>query len=263
MMVRTLLAAIALIALLAGCGGKSDTSAQQQASANTPAQGQQAAPPSATPASISGEVTETMDSGGYTYVHVKTADGDVWAAGPTTEVAVGDEVTMPAGMVMKDFASKTLDRTFPEIYFVNAIQKGGASNMPASMGGGAMSGGSNPHSGLNQADVTVAAGSVAKAAGGVTVAEIHADAAKLAGKQVLVRGQVVKRTGNVMGKNWLHIQDGSSNGADGDLTVTTDGDAKVGDVVLIKGTVATNKDFGAGYAYDVIVENATVTRDAL
>lgn len=263
MMVRTLLVAVSLVVLVAGCGGKSDKT--EQVSANPPAQDAQAQSASA-PGTTHGEVTETMDSGGYTYVHVKTAEGDVWAAGPVTAVAVGDEVTLPSGMVMKDFESKTLNRTFDEILFVSAIQKGNVqptASAPSSMPSMPGMGGGNPHTGLNQAAVTVAAGSIAKATGGMTIAQIYADKSKLAGHEVTVRGQVVKCTSNVMGKNWLHIQDGSSTGADGDLTVTTDANAKVGDVVLVKGILATGKDFGAGYAYDVIIENANVSHDAL
>ena len=79
-------------------------------------------------------------------------------------------------------------------------------------------------------------------------------------KPVVVRGQIVKYTPNVMGKNWIHLQDGSGNPADrsNDLAVTTSGQAKIGDVLTLKGVVRTDKDFGAGYVYKVLIEDATL-----
>jgi hypothetical protein len=214
-----------------------------------------------------GPVLETMDAGTYTYVKVRTAQGEVWAAAPTTVVAVGDEVTLPQGMLMKNFASPSLDRTFPEIYFVNSIDKAGASTPAPGHGTqpGNLSGaetGAEPgveHAGAVMGGKAVAAGTVARAEGGRTVAEVHAERAQLAGQRVKVRGQVVKSTSGVMGRNWLHIQDGSAEDAHGDLTITTDsGGVKVGDVVLVEGTAAVDRDFGAGYRYEVLLEEATV-----
>ena len=91
-----------------------------------------------------------------------------------------------------------------------------------------------------------------------TVAELWAQRASLKGKEIAVKAKVVKVTNSVMGKNWLHVRDGSGSKAakDNDLTVTTDVVAKVGDVVTVTGTVSVDKDFGAGYAYPVIIENA-------
>ena len=101
-------------------------------------------------------------------------------------------------------------------------------------------------------------GAIAKAEGGSTIAELYAGMSDLAGKPVIVRGRVVKYTANIMGHNWLHIQDGTGTSGTNDLTVTTDGTAKIGDLVLVRGTAATNKDFGAGYSYELIIEEATV-----
>lgn len=95
------------------------------------------------------------------------------------------------------------------------------------------------------------------------VAELYSLKDGLSGKVVTVRGQVVKVSLGIMGKNWLHIQDGSGDAAKGDydLTVTTATEAVVGDTVLVKGTFVTNKDFGHGYLYDIIIEDAEVQRE--
>ena len=93
---------------------------------------------------------------------------------------------------------------------------------------------------------------------GKTVGEINTHKAKLSGKRTTVRGKVVKYNASVMGKNWLHIRDGSGGADSNDLTITTATEAKVGDTVLVSGKVATNRDFGGGYKYSVIIEDATV-----
>ncbi len=101
---------------------------------------------------------------------------------------------------------------------------------------------------------------IAKAEGGKTVAEVFAEKDQLAGQPVVVRGKVVKRNPDIMGKNWLHVRDGSGAEGTNDLTITTSGAVPdVGDTVVVKGPVALNKDFGMGYVYDVIVEDAEVT----
>ena len=89
---------------------------------------------------------------------------------------------------------------------------------------------------------------------------MFAEKDQLAGQPVVFRGKVVKTNPNIMGKNWLHVRDGSGAEGTNDLTVTTAGTApNVGDTVVVKGTVALNKDFGMGYQYDIIVEDAEVT----
>ena len=100
---------------------------------------------------------------------------------------------------------------------------------------------------------------IAKADGGKTVAEVYAEKDALAGQSVAVRGKVVKANPMVMGKNWLHVRDGSGEEGSNDLTVTTaDELPEVGATVLVSGTLAVDKDFGMGYQYPVIVEDATV-----
>ena len=97
------------------------------------------------------------------------------------------------------------------------------------------------------------------AEGGYTVEAIYQKGKELAGKEVAVRGQVVKYSSGIMGKNWIHLQDATGTAPNNDLVVTTKGTAKVGEIVLVRGKLATDKDFGAGYKYAVIVEDATVT----
>jgi len=211
-----------------------------------------AARPTAAPAvegEVSGTVAETMDAPSYTYLRLTTGSGDVWAAIPTAKVAVGQQVTLQSPMRMENFESKTLGRTFEAIYFAGGITGGqGQAQAQALPPGHPSTAPADPQ------DVKVD-----RAPGGKTIAEIFAGKATLKDQQVSLRGKVVKYTGGVLGKNWLHLRDGTgAEGADNDITVTTTDVAAVGDVVTVSGVVHLDRDIGAGYAYPVLIEDAKV-----
>ena len=121
--------------------------------------------------------------------------------------------------------------------------------------------GENPHRPLVKVsyagDVRVAKASGANAR---TVAEIVTRSAELKDQIVLVRGKVVKYHPEIMGMNWVHLRDGTGSAVDNsnDLVVTTTHETKIGDIVTVKGIVRTDKDFGYGYAYKVLIEEATL-----
>lgn len=140
-----------------------------------------------------------------------------------------------------------------------AAPMGGGEAMPSQMG--ATQGMPHPQVGTGGTASSVEPGSIPVAEGGMTIEDLYAHRTELTGKTVKVRGKVVKATPGVMGANWYHIQDGTGAPGANDLAVTTDGTAKVGDVVVIAGTLATDKDFGMGYTYDAIVEKATLTNE--
>ena len=207
------------------------------------------------PGVCSGSVLETMSSGGYTYVNVDCGDRQLWAAGPEIQMAVGDHVSLPPGQQMQDFRSPTLDRTFETILFVPSIEaSGGASASqaesmaqahPQGLGGGEQ--------------VQLDFSDIERPAGAKSIAEIFASRTELDGQEILVFGKVVKYNAMIMGKNWIHLQDGTGEPGSNDLTVTTQGTASVGDTVLVRGNLGLNRDMGAGYRYDVLIEDATVT----
>ncbi len=199
-----------------------------------------------------------MNAVGYTYVLVDTGSEKVWAATNTFEVKVGDTVAVPPAVPMRDFHSTALNRTFPVIYFANAIAKGDGVNPPKPPAPDALM-----HDGAPKMRQEVTSNEPVKPApGGLTIAEIYARRKDLAGKEVVVRGRVVKANMGIMGTNWYHIQDGTGVEKDGthDLTVTSDGAAAVGDVITVKGTLAVEKDLGFGYHYTAIVEKAAIEK---
>ena len=250
-----------------------------------------AAPNTAAPGAggtLSGTVLETMDSGGYTYLQIDTGLSKPWVAIPQSQVKVGDKVDCQPGMVMKNFASKTLDKTFDTIVFSSGL----AGAATAAQGGGMMGGMGNPHKkgtgmggddsfanavqaegggAVAQQPTAGSAGSlgaiapfteikVEKASGenGYTVAEIFAQREALNGKTVAIQGKVVKFSPMIMGVNWIHLQDGTGDPMTNthDLVITTSEEVTNGDVITVEGVLAADKDFGAGYKYEAIVEKA-------
>ncbi len=224
---------------------------------------------------LSGKVLETMDSGGYTYVLLDTANGKKWVAAPKTVVTVGQTAAFAPGMVMHKFKSETLNRTFDEVVF-SPGKAGGHGGGPAAMGGACPSGGKKNGSGSSMGSMGGGMGAmqssgrvivppvdlaIEKAPGdnAFTVVEIYQQGPKLDKKKVVVRGKVVKVSPNIMGKNWIHMQDGSGDSKNGthDLVLTSQQQPKVGEILIAEGVLAADKDFGAGYRYKVIVEETT------
>jgi hypothetical protein len=122
---------------------------------------------------------------------------------------------------------------------------------------------SQPHPVPSEATASVDLSGIAKAEGGQSIAELFADRDQLDGETVVVRGKVVKVNANIMGKNWLHIRDGSGEEGSNDLTVTTTGALPtVGDTVVVTGSLGLNRDFGMGYKYPVMIEDAKVNVEA-
>lgn len=225
--------------------------AQSPAPAQAHAPGRSEAPGDAN-SLLRGTVLETMDSGGYTYIHLQLDGGaKKWAAIPGSKVAKGQHVTLLAGTEMGEFKSKTLNRTFDSIIFSPGLAAGSSPQAePAS-----------PTGAIPPPKEAVRIGK-APGAAAYTIAEIHQKGAALAGKTVFVRGRVVKAAMGIMGRNWLHLQDGSGQpkASDYDLVVTTDEKAKVGETVTARGVVVVNQDFGAGYRYAVLIEKAVISR---
>jgi hypothetical protein len=208
-------------------------------------------------ASLSGTVCETMNAAGYTYVQVDTGSEKIWAAAPEFPVKVGDQVVVPEGAPMHNYHSTSLNRDFSLVYFVSAVtnKTSGTPAAEAPLPTG------HPPAASSSTPPQIDLSGITKAKGGVTVGELYAGKAALSGKVVTLRGKVVKFLPQIMGKNWLHVRDGSgdANAHTNDLTVTSQATVKVGDTVLVNGKVLLNKDFGYGYKYDVIIEDAKVT----
>jgi hypothetical protein len=213
---------------------------------------------------VAGKVLERIDAGPYSYLRLDTLGGEQWAAVPQCTLKPGDDAVVSHAMAMDGFESKTLKRKFERIVFgiLDSAAPPAGGEKPASPHAGM----ENPHAkapATPPADLGPIKVSRATGPGAATVAELFAKKAELRDQPVRVHGKVVKVMPNILGKNWLHVRDGSGSEAkkDNDLTVTTDDVATVGSTVLVEGKLGTDKDLGAGYSFTVIVEGAKVTKD--
>jgi hypothetical protein len=194
-----------------------------------------------------GKVQEVIQANAYTYLNVKDEDGLFWVAITKREMAVGETVSFADALEMKNFTSKDLQRTFETVYFVSALSRGPLS-APRDM-----SGATSPHARAAMERLEI---SVERAEGGISIGELFSNRESYADKTVRIRGQVTKVNRAIMGKNWVHLQDGTGDSGNYDLTITTQDDAEPGDIVTFEGTIVLNKDFGSGYAYEVLMEEA-------
>ena len=199
-------------------------------------------------------VKESMDASRYVYLKVSENGGeDYWIAAVKQDVTIGDTYFYKGGLLKTNFESKEHNKVFDKIYLVTNLvhdhgdgsghdmTKANTENMS-----GANSGSSVLTNETENVDVE----------GSIKIAEIVNNPSKYEGKTVQVSGKVVKINPNIMKRNWIHLQDGSKN--DYDFVVTSDTFLPEGSVVTLSAVVALKKDFGAGYYYDIILEDGKV-----
>lgn len=262
-----LMVGMVVLALLTGCENKKSPEAAKpdghpdmQAAETTP--------------QLNGKVLQALEAGSFTYIEVQTDAGKVWVAAPQFQVQVDTAVIVPEGRLMADFYSKSLDRTFEKVYFVAKVLTEGdvsgaareiaAPEMPgvpktppmpnmSDMGGGmGMGSSAGP-----EAQAPIDCSGIEKIEGGQTISELYAGKQNFIGKPVKLRVKIVKFRPNIMGKNWLHVQDNS--GSEIDLTVTSQDSAEVGNTVVVSGTLVADKDFGHGRIYELAVEDGKIS----
>ncbi len=245
--------ALAALAAVTGCRSKAPHGAAPVEETKAAPMGMEASAPQTN--SITGKVLERVDAEPYTYLKLQTASGEKWAAVPTTDLKVGAEATIVSQIEMKNFESKSLKRTFAQVYFGNLATGAAAAGAPA---------GANPHAGALPAVADAGPVNVEKATGADarTIGEIFAQRKALKDKTVVVRGKVMKFLPEILKKNWVHLQDGTGDAKakTNDLTVTITDTVKAGDIITVRGTLRLDRDFGSGYTYDVIIEDAKVQK---
>lgn len=196
-------------------------------------------------------VSEVIHAGGYTYLKVTEKRKETWLAVPAMEAKKGDKLSYTGGLEMKDFTSKELKRTFPSILFLEGVNMGDAADQA-----GPMANLKSPGA-LKTEKINV---TIEPAEGCISVAKLFEARSEYSGKTVKVRGRVTKFNAQIMGKNWVHIQDGTDLKGDFDLTITTDKMMGVGDTATFEGKIALKKDFGYGYFYEVIMEDGKLIK---
>ncbi|MBE0649722.1 MAG: hypothetical protein IH595_02665 [Bacteroidales bacterium] len=198
-----------------------------------------------------GTVEKVLQTSGYTYALIKSGADTVWVAVNKMDLKDGETLYYNGGLEMNNFRSKELNRTFTKVFLVQDASTDSSSKVTASgtMGEQPM----KPKIEQEQINVKPMKGSI-------TIAELYNNKEKYSGKVVKVRGKVTKYNPDIMGKNWVHIQDGTKSGSNFDLTITTPDQVRMGDIVSFEGKITLNKDFGAGYFYPVIMEEGKVLK---
>lgn len=190
------------------------------------------------------EVVEVLNAEKYTYLHVKEDENIFWIAIPRKEIEVGGSYYYKGGLLKKHFHSREHNRVFETVYLVSDV-------LPINEDGSITN-----HASAQNREETREPIPMTPLEGSIKLAELITDPQKYQGKVVKITGKCVNVNPMIMQRNWVHIQDGS--GDNFELTVTTNENVLLGTVVSLEGTIALNKDFGAGYRYDIIMENAVL-----
>jgi len=173
---------------------------------------------------------------GYTYMLVKGKGPAYWVAAAAMEIEPGASITYQTGLIMEDFYSKELDRTFDKVMFLDAVM--GSSKTT-----------------ISKADVELET-----VEGTVSIADLYEHPGSFKGKRITVKGEVTKFNPEIMERNWIHIQDGTEYEGKFDLTVTSNEPFQVGQVVTFEGVLSVDLDFGYGYTYEILLEEATAVQ---
>ena len=202
-----------------------------------------------------GVVAETMTSGGYVYVRLE--EDNTWVASSPIAVSVGDKVTYSGGMTMKDFHSRTLNRSFDYILFAGKLEV--INQVNADMHATAET--NDPH--IVEKSIAAVApkpGEITPLNDGKTIVDVHTGLGQLKDQQISLRARVMKVSLEIAGKNWITLQDGTGKAPNNKLIATTSEVVAVGDLVTVTGVVHTDVDLGSGYNYSVLLEEAKFTQ---
>jgi len=197
--------------------------------------------------SVSGKIQETVSAGTYTYARLRDSTGEVWVAGPRTQLEEGAPLDIESATVIAGFNAPALNKTLDVILMTQSFGQGDSTFSPH---------GTTPS---DQGSVPANI-SVEKLEGGHTVAEIYSQKEELSGQEVEVRAMATKVLPNIMNKTWIHLRDGTS---EQDLVVTYTGNERIikGDVLVARGKLQTDVDIGAGYFYPVLIDNAEIKKE--
>ena len=194
-------------------------------------------------------VEEILPTEKYSYLRVTENGEEFWIAIPKSEVEKGGTYYYRGGLKKINFKSVEYDRVFETVYLVSGVSKDpGMSDVQ----------GGNPHQNMSNAETAATENNIGPITGGITLAELLQNKKKYEGQSVKVQGRVVKLNNMIMNRNWVHIQDASLKNENLDLTVTTTENVALGDVIAFEGKISLNKDFGAGYKYEIIMEEAHI-----
>lgn len=197
-------------------------------------------------------VEEVLQTSQYTYILTKQDNQDLWLAISKMNMEIGSIYYYQDGLLMSNFKSQELDRTFDKIIFVDELFSTPPTAKVESNSTDLI------HSGSVSSEKNNI--SVAVADGGISIADLYSKKNTYSGKVVKISGKVVKYNPEIMERNWIHLQDGTDFEGQFDLTVTSNVNVSIGSIVTFEGLITLDKDFGYGYFYDVIMEDGKMVK---
>jgi len=195
-------------------------------------------------------VEEIINTSKYTYLNVSENGQMTWIAIPKKDIEKGGTYYYRGGLKKTNFKSREHDRVFETLYLVSDVSTDPGTTSAQK---------ENPHGNTNGSTLQQDT-KLDPPPGGITLAELFTNPKKFEGKNVKVRGKCVKLNNGIMDRNWVHLQDGTLSDKNKDLTVTTKESIALGAVVAFEGKITLNKDFGMGYKYEIIMEEATLIK---
>lgn len=186
-------------------------------------------------------VKEVIQTSGYSYLRVKEGEKEMWLAIVKIPATIGQTYTFDDAASIKDFTSKELKRTFQEVFFLAKLTLVPENKI------------------ILEKNKSKTSKKPTKAVD-VSIEKLYENKKSFSEKTVRITGKVTKRTPDVMGKTWIHIEDGTSFSGKYDLTITTNQEVKVGDEIIVEGEISLNKDFGSGYFFEVMMEDGTIQK---
>ncbi|MDA3929187.1 MAG: GW dipeptide domain-containing protein [Prolixibacteraceae bacterium] len=199
-------------------------------------------------------IEDVIQTSNYTYLKVKENSDAFWIAVMKDSFQEGMELFYFQNKVtvMQNFHSEELNRNFDKILFISQVSVGEGTAAVVKQPGTIVS---KAHSGRKQSDVEKSI-RIEKAEGGITIAELYSNPLEFKNKTVRIKGEVVKVNNQIMGRNWIHIQDGTKSGKEFDLTITSNEVVELNELITFEGVVGLDKDFTSGYFNPVILEEA-------
>jgi len=191
-------------------------------------------------------VDEILPTTKYVYLNVNENGKKYWIATRKQDINIGEEYFYKGGLLKTNFESKEHNKVFDKIYLVTSLVQANHSNDTNKINQ------QKTNQNSNKKSSTI----IVRQKGSIKISELIENTKEYEGKTVQITGKCVKINPNIMGKNWIHIKDGSKD--DYDLVITSDTFVKEGSMITMKAKVTLNKDFGAGYKYNLILEDGVI-----
>jgi len=197
---------------------------------------------------ISSEILQTSS---YTYIKGKVNNSEIWLAVRKKDITAGEIFYYDSNksLEMHNFKSRELDRVFTKIFFLDKIMNSLTENNTVKKN-------------INMGKTAFLKKNIKIESSKeyISISELFKNSKTYKDKIVKLKAQVTKFTPNIMNRNWIHIQDGTEYNNKYDITITSDQSAKINDIIILEGVLRINKDFGAGYKYECIIENAKINK---